>query len=145
MIVELAVNIAANLPLESRDVALTYPMPGEVVQLDIMEVEKTPLPPLPETLEEAEENAKDGDKAAKREKTKSGMLTMLGGVPHPANSRKGSTASILTDTATPAATAAAAAAGPPAKDGSRVRFAGFIGVEVRGRQVLSKAPVWTLG
>ncbi|KAI3337039.1 hypothetical protein HD806DRAFT_518010 [Xylariaceae sp. AK1471] len=144
MIVELAVGIAANLPLESRDVALTYPMPGDVVQPDIMEVEKAPLPPLPlpEPSDEGEENnAKDGDKAAKREKTKSGMLTMLGGVPHPSSSRKGSTASILTDTATPAATAAP----PPTKDTPRVRFAGFIAVEVRGRQVLQKAPVWTLG
>jgi hypothetical protein len=143
MIVELAVGIAANLPLESRDVALTYPMPGDVVQPDIMEVEKSPLPPLPilEPSDEGEEsNAKDNDRAAKREKTKSGMLTMLGGVPHPSNSRKGSTASILTDTATPAAAAA-----PPAKDTPRVRFAGFIGVEVRGRQVLQKASVWTIG
>ncbi|KAI0904657.1 hypothetical protein F4823DRAFT_633781 [Ustulina deusta] len=138
MIVELAVGIAANLPLESRDVALTYPMPGEIVQPDIMEQEKTPLPPLTELVDEAEENVKDADKAAKREKTKSGMLTMLGGAPHPASSRKGSTASILTDTTTPVA-----AASPP-KDAPRVRFAGFIGVEVRGRQVLSKAPVWTV-
>ncbi|KAK5632058.1 hypothetical protein RRF57_007773 [Xylaria bambusicola] len=140
MIVELAVGIAANLPLESRDVALTYPMPGDVVQPEIMEPaesEKTPLPPLPDLVDEPEDNAKDADKAAKREKTKSGMLTMLGGVPHPANSRKGSTASILTDTTPPAA------ASPP-KDAPRVRFAGFVGVEVRGRQVLSKAPVWTV-
>ncbi|KAJ2968336.1 hypothetical protein NUW58_g10243 [Xylaria curta] len=137
MIVELAVGIAANLPLESRDVALTYPMPGDVIQPDIMEPEKTPLPPLPDMVDDMEENAKDADKAAKREKTKSGMLTMLGGVPHPASSRKGSTASILTDTAPPAA------ASTP-KDAPRVRFAGFIGVEVRGRQVLSKAPVWPI-
>ncbi|KAI0424420.1 hypothetical protein F5Y09DRAFT_142449 [Xylaria sp. FL1042] len=137
MIVELAVGIAANLPLESRDVALTYPMPGDMVMPDIMEPEKAPLPPLPELVDEPEDNAKDADKAAKREKTKSGMLTMLGGVPHPASSRKGSTASILTDTTTPAATS-------PLKDAPRVRFAGFFGVEVRGRQVLSKAPVWTI-
>ncbi|KAI0449534.1 hypothetical protein F5B21DRAFT_494083, partial [Xylaria acuta] len=139
MIVELAVGIAANLPVESRDVALTYPMPGDLVQLDIMDLEKTPLPPLPELADDPEENAKDADKVAKRgEKTKSGMLTMLGGVPHPASSRKGSTASILTDTATPAAVAS------PPKDAPRVRFAGFLGVEVRGRQVLSKAPVWPI-
>lgn len=150
MIVELAVGIAANLPLESRDVALTYPLPGDLVQLDIMEPEKTPLPPLPELVDEPEESSKDADKAAKREKTKSGMLTMLGGVPHSASSRKGSTASILTDTSTPTAAAVAgaaassAAAPPPAKEAPRVRFAGFVGVEVRGRQVLSKAPVWTI-
>ncbi|KAI5928727.1 hypothetical protein F4810DRAFT_21534 [Camillea tinctor] len=107
MIVELAVGIAANLPLESRDVALTYPLPGDPIQPDIMELEKTGLPPLPDPVEETEDNTKETDKAAKREKTKS--------VP------------------------------PPPKDPSRVRFAGFISVEVRGRQVLMKAPVWALG
>ncbi|KAI1340461.1 hypothetical protein F5Y15DRAFT_414788 [Xylariaceae sp. FL0016] len=135
MIIELAVGIAANLPMESRDVALIYPLPGEAIQSDIMELEKSGLPPLPEPSDEPEDSAKD-DKATKREKTKSGMLTMLGGAPHPA-SRKGSTASILTDTATPPAAS-------PAKDPARVRFAGFLGVEVRGRQVLVKAPVWSL-
>jgi len=34
----------------------------------------------------------------------------------------------------------------PTEDGAqKVRFAGFVSVEVRGRQVLVKAPVWTLG
>ncbi|KAI0022056.1 hypothetical protein F4780DRAFT_769939 [Xylariomycetidae sp. FL0641] len=144
MIVELAVGIAANLPLESRDVALTYPLPGDVIQPDIMEPEKSGLPPLPDPVDEAEENAKENDKSTKREKTKSGMLNMLGGTQYP-GSRKGSTASILTDTASTAAAAAAAAAAPPPKDPSRVRFAGFLALEVRGRQVLMKAPVWTLG
>jgi hypothetical protein len=37
------------------------------------------------------------------------------------------------------------AAPPPPKDPGKVRFAGFVAVEVRGRQVLVKAPVWTLG
>ncbi|KAI1490849.1 hypothetical protein F5X96DRAFT_694050 [Biscogniauxia mediterranea] len=138
MIVELAVGIAANLPLESRDVALTYPLPGDPIQPDIMELEKSGLPPLPDPVEETEDNStKETDKAAKREKTKSGMLTMLGSTPNP-GSRKGSTVSLLTDTATTAVP-------PPPKDPSRVRFAGFIGVEVRGRQVLMKAPVWALG
>ncbi|KAI0142931.1 hypothetical protein GGR57DRAFT_519045 [Xylariaceae sp. FL1272] len=151
MIVELAVGIAANLPLESRDVAITYPMPGDVVQPDIMEPEKQALPPLPEPAEEPED--KDGDKNAKRDKTKSGMLTMLGGsTPLPASSRKGSTASILTDAATPQTATAAQLTSqqqPPSaslqKDPNRVRFAGFIAVEVRGRQVLAKAPIWTMG
>ncbi|KAL7626673.1 hypothetical protein AAE478_003447 [Parahypoxylon ruwenzoriense] len=137
MIVELAVGIAANLPLESRDVAITYPLPGDSIQPDIMEPEKTGLPPLPEPPEDVEDsNDKDSDKASKREKTKSGMLTMLGGAQYP-SSRKGSTVSVLTDATT--STAA------PLKDPSRVRFAGFVAVEVRGRQVLVKAPVWTLG
>lgn len=173
MIVELAVGIAANLPLESRDVAITYPLPGDPIQHDIMEPEKTGLPPLPDMVDDAEEaNNEKEDKvaaaAAKRDKTKSGMLNMLsGGTPYP-GSRKGSTASVVTDTtASAAAAAAAVGAGvagqqqqqqqqPPAsttasttapltKDPSKVRFAGFVAVEVRGRQVLVKAPVWALG
>ena len=148
MIIELVVGIIANLPMESRDVAITYPLPGEPIRSEIMEPEKTALPPLPDAGDDAEDGGKDGgDKASKRDKTKSGMLTMLGGTaPHPATSRKGSLASVLTDTTTTSATGAAAAiAPPPSKDPTKIRFAGFLAVEVRGRQVLVKAPVWTLG
>ncbi|KAI0902578.1 hypothetical protein F4806DRAFT_491049 [Annulohypoxylon nitens] len=142
MIVELAVGIAANLPLESRDVAITYPLPGDPIQPDIMETEKAGLPPLPDPVEEADEgNDKDGDKAKRDKSSKSGMLTMLSGS-YP-SSRKGSAASVLTDTTTSAA--APSAALPPPKDPNKVRFAGFVAVEVRGRQVLVKAPVWNLG
>ncbi|EMR64107.1 putative s-adenosylmethionine-dependent methyltransferase-like protein [Eutypa lata UCREL1] len=106
MIVELVVGIAANLPMESRDVVISYPLPGDPIQPDIMEPEKTGLPPLADSAEEGEDSGKDGDKASKRDKTKSA---------------------------------------PPAKDPTKIRFAGFLAVEVRGRQVLVKAPVWTLG
>lgn len=47
MIVELAVGIAMNLPLESRDVCIIYPLPGDPVRPEIMDVEKAGLPPLP--------------------------------------------------------------------------------------------------
>ncbi|KAM0819202.1 hypothetical protein AB5N19_05017 [Seiridium cardinale] len=136
MIVELAVGIAANLSLESRDVAVTYPLPGDTIQPDFMELEKAGLPPLPDN-EDAEDSGQDGDKS-KRDK-KSGMLSMLGGVPPP-GSRKSSVVSNTDMDASPAAVPA-----PPAKDSSKVRFAGFVAVEVRGRQVLVKAPVWNLG
>jgi hypothetical protein len=58
MIVELAVGIAANLPLESRDVGISYALPGDPVQPNIMEVEKSPLPPLESAKAE---NERDGD------------------------------------------------------------------------------------
>ncbi|KAE9568885.1 hypothetical protein CGMCC3_g14995 [Colletotrichum fructicola] len=109
MIVELAVGIAANLPLESRDVAITYPLPGDPINPNIMEVEKAPLPPL-ETQKEGEEAADDSDK------DKNGK-----------DRRADKTRSAL-----------------PPKDNNKVRLAGFPAVEVRGRQVLVKAPVWTL-
>lgn len=133
MIVELAIGIAANLCLESRDVAMSLPLPGDPLQPDLMDVEKAGWPPLPEA-EDAEDSGKDGDKASKRDKTKSGMLTMLGGAPHP-GSRK---SSIVSNTDATDPTAA------PPKDPSKIRFAGFVVVEVRGRQVLVKAPVWSL-
>lgn len=105
MIIELAVGIAANLPLESRDVAISYPLPGDIVQPHLMEVEKTPLPPLDHGKEEGDGDAEEeGDKDKRTDKPKTALL----------------------------------------KDPSRVRFAGFIALEVRGRQVLMKAPVWTL-
>ncbi len=43
-IVELAVGIASHLPLESRDICIIYPLPGEPVQ-SYMKVDP-PLPPL---------------------------------------------------------------------------------------------------
>ncbi|KAM0334165.1 hypothetical protein ACHAQA_001185 [Verticillium albo-atrum] len=111
MIVELAVGIAANMPLESRDVAITYPLPGDAVNVDLMDVEKTGLPPV-DTANEgdlADEEADGKDKAGSKgraDKTRSAL---------------------------------------PPKDINKVRFAAFLAVEVRGRQVLCKAPVWTLG
>ena len=134
MIVELAVGIAANLPLESRDVAIMYPLPGEIVRLDIMEVEKTELPALEVEVEadsDFSEDEKDKNKG-RGEKTKSGMWNLL--PPRkdslPANIRRTST-DAGSNTALP-------------KDNNRVRFAGFPAWEVRGRQVLMKAPVWTV-
>ncbi|KND92613.1 hypothetical protein TOPH_02506 [Tolypocladium ophioglossoides CBS 100239] len=112
MIAELAVAIASNLPLESRDVALMYPLPGDVVQPHQMEVEKMGLPTLDSQKSEME--ADDDEDEADKDKEKNGKT-------------RGDKAR----------------AGFP-KDVSKVRFAGFVALEVRGRQVLMKAPVWTL-
>lgn len=46
MIVELAVGIATNLPMESRDVAVTFPLPLDNISPTLMEVEKAGLPSL---------------------------------------------------------------------------------------------------
>lgn len=69
MIAELAVAIAANLPLESRDVAITYPMPGDAVQSSIMEVEKAGLPPLEG---QRDHNAESGSDVDEKERDKGG-------------------------------------------------------------------------
>lgn len=144
MIVELAVGIASNLPLESRDVAVIYPLPEQPVQPKLMEVEKTGLPSLEGRASDASDEgpeddggggAKEGAKDGKdrRGDKRSGMLGVFGGGGSAPGSRKGSIADGGTRTAP-----------SPPKDLGRVRFAGFVAVEVRGRQVLVKAPVWTI-
>ena len=129
MIVELAVGITANLPLESRDVAIMYPLPGDPVQPHIMEVEKMGLPALEAHRVDADLDADDElDKErakARIDKAKANALAAMGGQ----GSRKGSVTG--------------EGEGLP-KDSGIVRFAGFMALEVRGRQVLMKAPVWTM-
>jgi hypothetical protein len=135
MIVELAVGIAANLPLESRDVAISYPLPGEVVQPHVMEVEKAALPELEAQKGQVDGDSKDGDDE-KSGKVKTGTLNKA----TPPESGEGSDASKSTRTDADKDTFVAALP----KDSNRVRFAGFMALEVRGRQVLMKAPIWTL-
>lgn len=151
-IIELAVGIASHLPLESRDISITYPLPGDIV-IPPMKVEQ-PLPPLDnpgvETSSETEgvsdpidsketttesEASKDGGKTAKKQdkpKTMHSTTTSSTG----ANGKK------------PIAGGAETGDSKGAKervDGlQKVRFAGFMGVEVRGRQWLIPAPVWTI-
>lgn len=142
MIVELAIGLAANLPLESRDVAVTYPMPGEIIRPGVMEVEKSELP-APEgkdsDSEYSDEDADKGKAKAGGKDNKSGMWTsVFGTVSPPIPSRKGSMAA----TGTTRTDLDSKSALP--RDISRVRFAGFVALEVRGRQVLMKAPVWAL-
>jgi hypothetical protein len=156
MIVELAVSIACNIPLESRDISIVYPMPGDLLQPFIMKVEAG-IPPLEnpgaETSSEVDASStgsgdkdeaasKDGEKAdskaSRKEKTKSGMLqAMMGGSSTGTAAKK---AVALPETSVDGKSKA------NTDDGAqKVRFAGFVGVEVRGRQILSKAPVWTVG
>lgn len=120
IIIELAVNIASNLPLESRDICITYPMPGSTLQPSIMKVEN-PIPSLGETIAGSEENesTQSGDKDENgNDKEGQGVLqAILGG---------NSSCKKVDDSS------------------QIVRLSGFISVEVRGRQVLYKAPVWTM-
>lgn len=156
MIVELAVSIAANLPLESRDISIVYPMPGDMLQPAIMKVEAG----IPALENPGIESTSDGDAASaastasgdkddgskeekstdgknRKEKTKSGMLSaMMGGNSGSVTSKK--------TTGSQAAEASEGKKGPAEDGPQKVRLAGFVGVEVRGRQMLVKAPVWTV-
>ncbi len=183
MIVELAVSIAANLPLESRDLSIIYPMPGDMLQPFIMRVE-TGLPALdnaasllqPDTGSEQdgssigsldrEDLLKDPgngekDNGGRKEKPKGpGMLSAMmgqgggaaGGLPTaggagnaastgPTTKKGGGLPSPVPQ---PESDAKAAAHAQLALGSQIVRFAGFVGVEVRGRQVLVKSPIWTV-
>ncbi|TVY36185.1 hypothetical protein LSUB1_G007213 [Lachnellula subtilissima] len=160
MIVELAVSIASNLPLESRDISIVYPMPGDMLQPFIMKTEAG-IPPLEnpgvDTSSEIdaastgsgdkEDSAKEGEKPEggklRKEKTKStgGMLQamMSGGSSAPSGKKLSVSSQGGQDGSSEGKVKAST------EDGAqKVRFAGFVGVEVRGRQVLSKAPVWTI-
>lgn len=133
MIVELAVGIAANMPMESRDVAIVYPLPESQIDPNIMDVEKTGLPVLEARASDAsevgaaEENGKDGkDAKGRADKARAGRYSERGGA--------------LVQLAN---TVSAAPQAAP-KDSNKVRFAGFVAVEVRGRQVLVKSTVWAM-
>ncbi|KAL1844373.1 hypothetical protein VTJ49DRAFT_52 [Mycothermus thermophilus] len=152
MIVELAVGIASNLPLESRDVAITYPLPESPIQPDLMEVEKTGLPALePRPSDTSAANAAEdqqtaaGNNAAGEDGKEGGGTA--GGKDSQAQDRssRGGGGGGESQEQRQRGDKKAAPPPPPAKDTPKVRFAGFVAVEVRGRQVLVKAPVWTLG
>ncbi|KAG5973779.1 hypothetical protein E4U58_004233 [Claviceps cyperi] len=73
VIAELAVAIAANLPLESRDVAIMYPLPGDAVQTDIMQVEQPGLPP-PDKHQELSSDTDSGEDMEKRDQNGNSRL-----------------------------------------------------------------------
>lgn len=104
-IIEIAVGISANLPLESRDVAITYPLPGDIIRPELMEVDKAALPSLGDESDDEED---DDEKHSKLNGLEAENLE----------------ANNVT--------------------GGKLRFAGFMTLEVRGRQVLMKAPVWPM-
>jgi hypothetical protein len=155
-IVELAVSIAANIPLESRDISVTYPMPNDFVQTSVMKIEAgipTLDHPGAETngLDSSSIGSADKDDSPKEEQKTHAKLTkeksskgpgmlqaMMGGGGGGPPGKKMSVSS----------QGGQEGAGEKSKneDGAqKVRFAGFMGVEVRGRQVLLKSPIWTLG
>ena len=175
MIVELAVGIAANLPLESRDVFVEYVVPGQAFNEAFMRIEAG-LPPLTspgDGLAEGEtasltckqtedtgsidsrETGTSNGAAATDEKDsspqqqgqagagakKKGMFGNFigGGAP---GSKKGSIASTSSSGQQGQGPAAGGLQGGAERKEERVRFSAFMAVEVRGRSVLVKAPVY---
>lgn len=138
MIVELAVSIATNLPLESRDIIISYPMPADPIGVNLKvepalpALEKPGPPPADvEGPPEHRDSASSTKESPRKEKTRSGVFSgLMGGKKGSISEEKhaGRVAEIL----------------GRGEGEKRVRYAAFLGVEVRGRSVLVKAPVWTV-
>lgn len=162
MIIENTINIAEKIPLEARDVCVEYFPPGAPTQDSYMKIE-TGLPPLPHipqapclsVEQEHEEHntagapveadsssgsnsnsgAVAGDAASPvhPHRKKQSMLGALMGHRKPAGGQSGRSVTESDD---------------KAENQPRIRFAGFVAVEVRNKgplmNVLAKAPVWLL-
>lgn len=129
-IVELAVGIASHLPLESRDIVITYPMPKDMVQ-PWMKVEQ-PLPPLEHYFSESSEDGNSNKSKEEEEKIDKGSKKL----------RSKSAKAKEPQGPTPEQIQEVERKKMEAKE--RIRFAGFVGVEVKGRQSLYQPPVWTI-
>jgi hypothetical protein len=126
-IVELAVGIASHLPLESRDIIIRYPLPGDHIQ-SCMRVE-APLPPL-ESMADSD-NGNDGPSTKKDDNKEDAKAKRLG-----------KSKSVVQRK--PEAGTETSGEGKVKDGADKVRFAAFMGVEVRGRQWLINPPVWTI-
>jgi hypothetical protein len=171
-IIELAVGIAANLPLESRDVFVEYIMPGVSVNEAYMKIE-TGLPALtnPGSSEGHDTSDKSSEEITLEASTKDGASEEMAVVedrgqqqqqqqPRPGSVTAGKEAAAANKKkggmfggfiGGKKAGAVAGGSGPAAvqpqqqqqRMEDKVRFATFMAVEVRGRSVLVKAPVYT--
>lgn len=155
MIVELVVSIAIHLPVESRDVVIEYFKPGFSIMQEQMKLESG-IPPLGVSI--ADENAERASiRSASSEHTD---MTETGSLPPGEQPRsKRSMLSALTGTGkTKSAAAQGKQAGaqgsssslnrPESSQGMKedlppaVRMSAGLGVSIRGRSVLVKAPVF---
>ena len=151
MIIELVVSIAIHLPLESREVSIEYFMPGYSILPDQMKIE-TGIPPL--TMSIADDAAERASaKTDVSDITDNADTNTLGGE----STKKRSMLSALTGSSKKEAARKHAGAGgsssslnrPESSQGMkqdappRVRMSAGIGVQIRGRSVLVKAPVFS--
>lgn len=151
MIVELVVSIAIHLPLESRDVVIEYFTPGWSIMPEQMKVEAG-IPALITSV------AEDTAERASMKSATSDVTDMTEGSNADQPSKKRNMLSALTgsNNKSKAQGKPAAAGGsssslnrPESSQGTkeeappRVRMAAGIGVSVRGRSVLVKAPVFS--
>jgi hypothetical protein len=153
-IIELAVGIACHLPLESRDISIVYPLPGDPV-LPTFKVE-APLPALenpgPDPSADADGGSIQSDHKDQISEADAGKGESSGSkLSKKPQDKSKNIPSLQSQNSTNGKKMAAGAAGAgesgqdKSKDGpQKIRFAGFVGVEVRGRQWLINPPVWTM-
>lgn len=152
MIVELVVSIATHLPQESRDVVIEYFSPGYGILYDQMKLESG-IPALAVSVaEEAGEHdiddgdSEDGDSVdGGLVKKAGGMLSAITGAAGGGKS-KGSTSNDQQRKNAGSSPSSSSINRPESAQGMRepvprVRMAAGIGVQIRGRSVLVKAPV----
>jgi hypothetical protein len=161
MILDLAVNVASHVPLESREVIIEYYNPLFPVQAEVMKIESG-IPPLANPILVAETSPSSGGAEADRASLKSTGTRDSGDVPDDARESKdekgirgrlfGGGGNKVVKPAPGAASATSAAAGAKAQPGretpkdkeERVRISTGLSVQIRGRSVLVKAPVYCL-
>ncbi|KAK4556792.1 hypothetical protein LTR86_006363 [Recurvomyces mirabilis] len=153
MIIELVVSIAIHLPVESRDVAIEYFKPGYSILQDQMKLE-TGIPALATSLYD------ENTERASIRSASSEVTDMTESSNNPGDQpRKRSMLSALTGTGKTKSAAQGKHSGaggsssslnrPESSQGMkedlppRVRMAAGIGVAIRGRSVLNKAPVFS--
>ena len=168
MIVELAIGISSNLPVESRDVFINYVLPGSRIDEGYMKLESG-LPPLTNPGEGTpEDNQGDdaGSMTGAETKDSNDMEDRTSGngvaapqerkepvrdrePPPQAAKKKGMFGGFMGGNKKSIATGNGASQPqqqqpPPPPKEERVRFSAFMAVENRGRSVLVKAPVYTV-
>lgn len=154
MIIELVVNVAAHLPLESRDVSIEYFGPGTSIMTDQMRIESG-IPSLHTSIAEDQAEREsmqssasdaadlaDASNTHSDHKTKRSMLSALTGSSKPKAAAQGkhSAANGSSNSLTPRPESAS---GTKEDAPSRVRIAAGIMIQIRGRSVLVKAPIFS--
>lgn len=162
MIVELVVAILSHLPCESRDVNIEYYMPGTLVHPDIMKIESG-IPPLGEPVaqpepsedESASRNAEGEEKETQEgqseeseqpAKERGGKKGLFGGLMSKKSNasgpvKQGSQASASSNSLMQRP---GSAGGATEEAPARVRMAVFLGLQIRDKMVLTKAPIFRL-
>lgn len=131
MIIDLAVNLASNFPLESRDVIVEYFMPGTPTSMEVMKMESS-IPTLGTSVAEdaADRNSlisvteSEGSVSYAEQSMEQRKRTLLGAL----TSRN---VPLLGDL------------GTTQIEGGKVRMAVGLAASIRGKSVLLKAPVFS--